>query len=52
MMQRTSHAVETTTTLTIGDKTKSVVNFYGAPKELDELQEKIHGIIIKLQQND
>ena len=52
MTQRTSHAVERTTTLTIGDKTKSVVNFYGAPQELDELQEKIHGIIIKLQQND
>lgn len=52
MTQRISHAVKTTTTLTIADKTKSVFNFYGAPKELDELQEKIHGIIIKLQQND
>ncbi len=31
---------------------KSVFNFYGAPKELDDLQEKVHGIIIKLQQND
>ena len=47
-----SHAIKTTTALTVGNKTKSVFNFYGAPKELDELQEKIHGIIIKLQQND
>ena len=31
---------------------KSVFNFYGAPKELDDLQKKVHGIIIKLQQND
>jgi hypothetical protein len=46
------HAIETTTTLTIKNKTKSVFNFYGAPEELDELQEKIHGIIIKLLQND
>ncbi len=46
------HAVKTTITLTIGSKTKSVFNFYGAPKELDVLQEKTHGIIIKLQQND
>ncbi len=52
MTQRVSHAIKTTTTLTIGNKTKSVFNFYGAPKELDDLQEKIHGIIIKLQQND
>lgn len=47
-----SHSIKTTTTLTIGTKTKSVFNFYGAPEGLDELQEKIHGIIIKLQQND
>ena len=47
-----SHAVKTTTTLTIGSKTKTVFNFYGAPKELDELQNKINEIIIKLQQND
>jgi hypothetical protein len=52
MTQGVSHAIKTTTTLTIGNKTKSVFNFYGAPKELDELQEKIHQIIIKLQQND
>jgi len=52
MTQHVSHAIKTTTTLTIGNKTKSVFNFYGAPKKLDELQEKIHGIIIKLQQND
>jgi len=50
--QTVDHAVKITTTLTVGNKTKSVFNFYGAPKELDELQEKIHGIIIKLQQND
>ncbi|HLM01660.1 MAG TPA: DUF6438 domain-containing protein [Pyrinomonadaceae bacterium] len=52
MTQSVSHAIKITTTLTIGGKTKSVFNFYGAPKELDELQEKIHGIIFKLQQND
>lgn len=52
MTQFVSHAIKTTTTLTVRNKTKSVFNFYGAPKELDELQEKIHGIIIKLQQND
>lgn len=52
MTQSVSHAVKTTTVLTIGSKTKSVFNFYGAPKELDELQQKIHEIIIKLQQND
>ena len=46
------HAIKTTTSLTLGGKTKTVFNFYGAPKELDEIQEKIHGIIIKLQQND
>lgn len=46
------HAMKTTTGLTLDGKTKTVFNFYGAPKELDELQEKIHGIIIKLQQND
>ena len=52
MTQFVDHAVKITTTLTVGNKTKSVFNFYGAPKELDQLQEKIHGIIIKLQQND
>ncbi len=52
MRQFVDHAIKTTMTLTIGSKTKSVFNFYGAPKELDELQEKINGIIIKLQQND
>ena len=52
MTQRVSHAIKTTTILTVGNKTKSVFNFHGAPKELDELQEKIHGIIIGLQQND
>lgn len=45
-----NHAIKTTTTLTVGNKTKSVFNFYGAPKELNELQEKINGIVIKLQQ--
>ncbi len=50
MTQFIDHAVKTTTTLTIGSKTKTVFNFYGAPKELDELQEKINGIVIKLQQ--
>jgi len=52
MTRTISHSIETTTTLTVGNKTKSVFNFYGAPKELDDLQEKIHGIITKLQQND
>ncbi len=52
MTQFVDHAVKITTTLTVVNKTKSVFNFYGAPKELDQLQEKIHGIIIKLQQND
>ncbi len=52
MTQHVSHAIKTTTTLIVGNKTKSVFNFYGAPKELDDLQEKVHGIIIKLQQND
>lgn len=46
------HAIKTTTTLTIGNKTKTVFNFYGAPKELDELQNKIDDLVIKLQQND
>ncbi len=50
--ERISHAVKTTITLTLGDKKKSVFNFYGAPKELDELQNKINDIVIKLQQND
>jgi len=52
MTQFVDHAIKTTTTLIVGNKTKSIFNFYGAPKELDELQEKIHAIIIKLQQND
>jgi len=52
MRETVDHAVKITMTLTVGNKTKSVFNFYGAPKELGELQEKIHGMIIKLQQND
>jgi hypothetical protein len=51
-VEKISHGIKTTTTLIIGNKTKSVFNFHGAPKELDELQEKINEIIIKLQEND
>lgn len=51
-MEMKSHGIKTTTTLIIGNKIKSVFNFHGAPKELDELQKKIHGIVIKLQEND
>ncbi len=34
----------TTTTITIGSKTKSVYNLYGAPKALDELEREIDEI--------
>lgn len=34
----------TITSITIGGKTKKVVNYYGAPKKLDELENKIDEI--------
>jgi hypothetical protein len=51
-IERKSHGIKTTTTLIIGSKIRSVFNFHGAPKELDELEEKINEIVIKLQEND
>lgn len=38
------HSNGTTITLRVGDKTKNVFNFYGAPEELNALQEKLDRI--------
>jgi hypothetical protein len=43
------HSNGTTITLKIGNKTKSVYNFYGAPEELTALQEKLDDISKHLQ---
>lgn len=43
------HAVKTYLTVRIGDRTKTVYNFYGAPKELNDLQEKLDQITKHLQ---
>jgi len=44
-----NHSNGTTITLKVGNKTKSVFNFYGAPEELDALQEKLDDISRDLQ---
>jgi len=44
------HSNGTTITLKIGNKSKSVFNFYGAPEELDALQKKLDGISKHLQE--
>jgi hypothetical protein len=38
------HSNGTTITLKVGNKTKSVYNFYGAPQELEALQKKLEAI--------
>ena len=43
------HSNGTTITLKVGDKTKSIYNFYGAPEELDALQMKLDDISKYLQ---
>jgi hypothetical protein len=43
------HSNGTTITLKIGNKTKSVYNFYGAPEELEALQKKLDEISKHLQ---
>ena len=43
------HSNGTTITLKIGNKSKSVYNFYGAPEELDTLQKKLDDISKDLQ---
>jgi hypothetical protein len=40
-----SHGMKTTTTITLNGKAKSVFNFYGAPAELDLLQNKIDTVV-------
>ncbi len=44
-----SHSNGTTITLKIGNKSKSVYNFYGAPEELDALQKKLDDLSKNLQ---
>lgn len=43
------HSNGTTITFKVGNKTKSVFNFYGAPEELDALQKKLDNISKHLQ---
>jgi hypothetical protein len=43
------HSNGTTITLKLGNKSKSVYNFYGAPEELDALQRKLEDIVKDLQ---
>lgn len=43
------HSNGTTITFKVGNKTKSVYNFYGAPEELDALQKKLDDISKHLQ---
>jgi len=47
---RVDHANATTITLIVGEKTKSVYNFFGAPDKFNALQEKLDEISKKLQQ--
>ena len=49
LTQTIDHSNGTTITLKVGNKTKSVYNFYGAPKELVALQNKLDDISKSLQ---
>jgi hypothetical protein len=49
LIRTIDHSNGTTITLKIGNKTKSVYNFYGAPPELQALQNKLDAISKHLQ---
>ena len=49
LISRIDHSNGTTITLKVGNRTKSVYNFYGAPEELIALQEKLDDISKHLQ---
>jgi len=49
LISTVDHSNGTTITLKVGNKTKSIFNFYGAPKELDALQKKLDDISKDLQ---
>jgi Domain of unknown function (DUF6438) len=49
VIRTVDHSNGTTITFKVGNKTKSVYNFYGAPQELEALQKKLDAISKHLQ---